>query len=92
MSLVFFLLLKKNNFLTFFRLELKKSGLELIKKWAGIKYFGLELIFFLLKIGVFKYLFFSLKKKLFFNTFSAGIKEKRLAGIKYLGLELIIFY
>jgi len=40
-------------------------GWNLKKKWAGIKYFWLELIF-LLKIGVFKFFgFFSLKKSNF---------------------------
>ena len=68
---LFFFFLQKCNFLTFFRLEFKK-------KWAGIKYFGLELIF-LVKISVFKS---------FINIFLAGIKKK-WAGIKYFGLELI---
>ena len=78
-------LLKKNNFLKEFRLELKKNGLEL-KKWAGIKYFGLELNFFNRK-SVFFSLFFLLKKKLFLKLFRLELKKKS-AGIKYFWLEL----
>ena len=68
-----FFWLKKSNFLTFFRLDLNKSRLKFKKKWAGIKYFGLELIFFW-KISVFKS-FFLLKKSNFLTFFRLELKK-----------------
>jgi len=75
-----FFLLKKNNSLTFIRLELKKCGLELKKKWAGIKYFGLDLICFLLKISV-----FLLKKSNFLTFFRLDFKKSGLELKKKVG-------
>ena len=65
LSIFFF---KEKAIFQHFLAGIKKNGLELKKKWAGIKYFGLELIFFIVN----PFFFF----KQFFIIFSAGIKKK----------------
>ena len=74
-------MLKKKKNVTFFRLEFKK-------KWAGIKYFGLELIFFNRK-SVFLSLFLTFFRQEFKKKW-AGILKK-WEGIEHFGQELFFF-
>jgi len=76
LSFCFFFGLKKSNFLTFFLagIKIKWAGIE--KKLAGIKHFGLELIFFYCK-SVFLSFFF-LRKSNFLTFFWLELKKSGL--------------